>query len=479
MNALLATISLGLAVVIALSVPGGAAAVVFAVVVAFAAALAIRRTNVEDDKLLLLQLFIAALLVRVFIGTVIYSMKLQNFFGGDALTYDELGMGLLAVWQGDVSQRSVVNDWATGGGGWGMLYVVAGVYSIIGRNPLAIQFFNAVMGAATAPVIYLCARHIFSNVRVARASAFFVAFYPSLVLWSAQGLKDAIIVFLLAAVMLTTLKLDEKFSTGKLMLLVCALFGLLTLRFYIFYMTVVAVGGSFIIGTRRLSPQNLVRVFILVAGLGLVMTYLGVLRSASAQFEAYSTLEAVNRSRADLARNANTGFAGDVDVSTTAGAIGMIPVGMVYLLFAPFPWQLANLRQSITLPEMIVWWASFPLLVIGLYFTMRYRLRQALPILLFTMMLTLAYSIFQGNVGTAYRQRSQLLVFYFIFVSVGFVLMRERREDRAREAERAKQASRRPSPQAVAAHARYETWKQGSGKELEEVARGLSERIDF
>jgi hypothetical protein len=48
-------------------------------------------------------------------------------------------------------------------------------------------------------------------------------------------------------------------------------------------------------------------------------------------------------------------------------------------------------------------------------------------------MLTLAYSIFQGNVGTAYRQRSQILVFYFIFVAVGYVLMKERHEDRRRE----------------------------------------------
>ncbi|MGH9945291.1 MAG: hypothetical protein ACRD9R_23310, partial [Pyrinomonadaceae bacterium] len=38
-----------------------------------------------------------------------------------------------------------------------------------------------------------------------------------------------------------------------------------------------------------------------------------------------------------------------------------------------------------------------------------------------------------GNVGTAYRQRSQLLVFYFIFVAVGLVLLRERREDRLRQ----------------------------------------------
>jgi hypothetical protein len=52
------------------------------------------------------------------------------------------------------------------------------------------------------------------------------------------------------------------------------------------------------------------------------------------------------------------------------------------------------------------------------------------PILIFTVMLTLAYSVFQGNVGTAYRQRAQLLVFYFIFVAVGFVLVKEKREER-------------------------------------------------
>jgi Ca2+/Na+ antiporter len=82
---------------------------------------------------------------------------------------------------------------------------------------------------------------------------------------------------------------------------------------------------------------------------------------------------------------------------------------------------------------MLIWWAAFPLLVMGVYFTVKYRLRQALPILLFTTMLTLAYSVFQGNVGTAYRQRSQILVFYFIFVAVGAVLLKEKREDKQRE----------------------------------------------
>src|SRR5204863_9841237 len=95
-------------------------------------------------------------------------------------------------------------------------------------------------------------------------------------------------------------------------------------------------------------------------------------------------------------------------------------------------WQLASLRQSITLPEMIIWWGSFPMLILGLWFSVRYRLRQISAILVFSVMLSLAYSVFQGNVGTAYRQRAQLLVFYFIFVSVGYVLMWEKREERKR-----------------------------------------------
>ena len=128
--------------------------------------------------------------------------------------------------------------------------------------------------------------------------------------------------------------------------------------------------------------------------------------------------------------SAKSGFGEDVDVSTASGAIQAVPTGIVYLLFAPFPWQLESLRQSITLPEMLIWWAAFPFLVLGFWFTFRYRLRQSFVIFIFTTMLTLAYSVFQGNVGTAYRQRSQILVFYFIFVAVGIVLLREKWEER-------------------------------------------------
>src|SRR2546423_1098609 len=441
MNALLAALSVALAAAVALTVPGGASAALLCACAALSAGVLIARAE-ERESRFLLQVFVGGLLVRLAVGTLINAFQWQEFFGGDALTYDLFGNALLHSLRRGVFFGGEAAEWArSAGNGWGMIYLVAAIYAAVGRNMLAVQYFNAVVGAATALVIFLCARHIFQNLRVAKLAALCVAFYPSLVLWSSQGLKDGPIVFLLAAAMLATLKLGERLSAKYFALLVLAMFAILSMRFYVFYMLAAAVGGAFVIGMRPVTSQSLARQLVIILMLGLGLTYLGVLRTAGSQFETYGSLQAVQASRADLAKSANSGFMQDVDVSTASGALSAIPVGMTYLLFAPFPWQVVNLRQSITLPEMFLWWASFPLLVLGIWFTIKYRLRQALPILIFTTMLTLAYSIFQGNVGTAYRQRSQILVFYFIFVAVGAVLVKERRENERRRRESSRLAA--------------------------------------
>jgi hypothetical protein len=389
--------------------------------------------NQKLDGSFLFRLFVSALLVRMILGTAIFVFRGQEFFGGDALTYDFVGFAQLSGWSGDkYLGKAATNFLSTAGSGWGMVYMVAGIYALVGRNMLAVQLVNSVLGAATAVIIFQCAHEVFKNVRVARVAGLAVAFYPSLVLWSSQGLKDGPIVFCLALAILATLRLGQKLSVRYVAALVFALLALLSLRFYVFYMLCAAIAGAFVVGMQTITATSFARQLAAIFLVGLALMYFGVTRSANVQFQEYGNLERVQRSRSDLARSADSGFGRDVDVSTTTGALSTIPMGMVYLLFAPFPWQVGSLRQSITLPEMIVWWASFPLLVLGLWYAIKYRLRMIAPILVFTMMLTLTYSVFQGNVGTAYRQRAQLLVFYFIFVAVGYVLVMEKREERRR-----------------------------------------------
>ena len=130
----------------------------------------------------------------------------------------------------------------------------------------------------------------------------------------------------------------------------------------------------------------------------------------------------------------NQGYGEDVDVSTTQGAISTIPIGFAYLMFAPFPWQAATFAASDNpARSALAWWTLIPLMIYGMVYSLRHRLRSTFPICFFSLVFTLAYSIFQGNVGTAYRQGTQIQVFLFIFIAVGWEVWKERRGDRKLE----------------------------------------------
>jgi hypothetical protein len=438
MNTLIIALLLSICTALIWLMPADApGALVMCAVASIPTILILARTN--DEKTFLFRLFLVGLMARIVLAAVINMGHMEEFFGGDANTYDIFGRSLLQGLYGDDYHMQKYQGFvASGAGAWGMLYLVAGIYEVVGRNMLAIQLVNASVGAATGVVVYHTAMALFNNLRVAKLAALLVTFFPSLILWSSQALKDGWIILALAVSILATLRLMEKVTVKWVLVITVSLLALLSLRFYIFYMMTAAVAGSFIMGMKSLSAQSFLQRFVAVAAIGLAFTWFGVLQYAGSQFDRFANLQQIQMSRQDQAE-AGTGFGKDVDITTTEGALSVIPLGVVYLLFAPFPWQFTSLRQSITLPEMIVWWMAFPLLVLGMWYSIKHRLRQVAPIVIFTTMLTLVYSVFQGNVGTAYRQRSQLLVFYFIFVAVGGIIMKERAENRRLQAQMAKQ----------------------------------------
>src|SRR5882724_7392096 len=76
----------------------------------------------EVDGRFLLRLFVAALLARMIVGLVIFVFRGQDFFGGDALTYDYYGNAQLIGWGGDKYSQAVANEFVRSGegSGWGM-----------------------------------------------------------------------------------------------------------------------------------------------------------------------------------------------------------------------------------------------------------------------------------------------------------------------------------------------------------------------
>jgi len=343
-------------------------------------------------------------------------------FWGDSGSYDIGGYQLSLRWSGEPITSAYMS---TAVSGYGWVHFVAAVYFIFGRNPLLVQLLNGLMGGVTVLVIYAITAKLFDR-SAARWAAIFMAFVPQMVFWSTGMYKDPPILLCIAVSMYAVVTLREKLSISTLVLFVAAVIALVTLRFYVAYFVAFAAFATFAFGQRR----GVIRMFFSYALLSVLLVgalSVAIRRETLEQQATYLSLDRLQVTREDQAMWSQSGFGQEYDVSTPVGALATIPVGLAYLLFAPFPWAVSVLRQALVVPETLVWYALMPAFVRGLVFGLRRHLRAILPIAVFAASLTLAYAPMQGNIGTAYRQRTQVTMFFFIFMAVGVVQKQRQR----------------------------------------------------
>jgi 4-amino-4-deoxy-L-arabinose transferase-like glycosyltransferase len=387
----------------------------------------IKGTLPADEAALLVRVYLLTLALRftlaLFLNFNSGQSSFANMFWGDSSTYDVGGWLMTLQWEGE----QLVNPYYTGKvSGWGFFYGIAAIYWLFGHNQILAQLVNGTIGALTVLVIYAIAKELF-DVEVAQWTARFMAFFPQVVFWSGGIYKDPAIMLCIALCMYAVLKLNNELTVRYVLLFVGASLALMSLRFYVFYFVAFATMGTFVLSQRR-GFAGSVGTYIVLIGVFVAAFTFAARRETVEQQRSYFTLERLQITRSDQAALGHSSYERKADVSTTAGALSVLPVGLAYLLFAPFPWAVRGIRQALTVPETLVWYALMPALVRGLLFTIRTRFRTALPILVFAASLTCAYAVFQGNVGTAYRQRTQVTMFYFILMAAGVVEKKRARE---------------------------------------------------
>ena len=79
----------------------------------------------------------------------------------------------------------------------------------------------------------------------------------------------------------------------------------------------------------------------------------------------------------------------------------------------------ASVRKVPGRPETLFFYWLIPYILRGIRLLLREHLSTSLMALLITAGLTLGYALGEGNAGTAYRHRAQLLSFFLIFAAVG------------------------------------------------------------
>ncbi|UCE86539.1 MAG: glycosyltransferase family 39 protein [Deltaproteobacteria bacterium] len=362
--------------------------------------------------------FLAAVVVRgICAVTIAYGLP-REFFALDPRRYDLVGWELARFWAGE-SARSELLWGARGYYAW-----VAGIYTLVGRVPLAAALANAAAGGYAAVLAYRIARDL-GGIDAARIAGLLTAFCPSLILWSSLNLKDALAILCILLILRGAQQFLAHWRPAPLVGCAVGLAGLAQLRGYLAYVMVFALVIAFALPRLRGRWAPISTAGLVVCGLAAV-TVLGPI----AELTAEADLASIDRARQALAYG-DSAYHGDANVSTATSALRFLPTGLAYFLFAPAPWQVWNARQFLTLPEMLIWYALIPQVALGLLAALRSRFRGALPVALFALFATLSYALVESNMGTAYRHRAQVLVPFFIFAAVGIAKRRERRAERS------------------------------------------------
>jgi 4-amino-4-deoxy-L-arabinose transferase-like glycosyltransferase len=327
-------------------------------------------------------------------------------------------------------------------------YMLGGLFYMTdapARLPAAV--LNCFIGALTVVMAYRIARSLFSE-WVAIRVAWWTCLLPSMIIWSAQTLKEPTVIFLETIVLYGCVRLKVKgFSLRHIIACGLAIILVLPFRFYAAYVAGAAVALALAIpqfGKRKLSVGSAIGVAACVLPIVMMSS---VLVSSEAQIERFD-LKRIEKFRQDIAVGAGSGVTSSYDVNSPIGLGVATLVGGSYLMLAPFPWQLGggSIRMALTTPELIVWWWVFFVGVLpGIWHAIRTRFYEIQPLLFFLLGLGVLYSLMFGNVGLAYRQRAQLLPWLLIFAMVGLEQRMLRRSAKKQDGSRARPDSQAPT----------------------------------
>jgi len=364
------------------------------------------------------RVIIQALLLRLLAVVLLNTVVSSTTFAPDHDYYRAVGADLASYWSGDLTFLPLPLTGAGGLEGRGYFYVVGALFYVFGQWAFLPGALNAIVGASLVWLVHDITLRLTKTEDVALRAARFVAFFPSLILWSAVGIRDVWVLLCILLTIRETALLHEKYSTTAILRGLLAMLALTQFRSYLLFALALPILISFFLRGGRHLARNTVLAMLLALGVVYADTVAGF-RVVGGRLNIEQQLQTLQEMRHWSSTAASSGFAADADISTPMGALTFLPVGLFYFLFAPFPWMLGSVRQTVAAPEMLFWYSLMPAMLRGGRILVRERRRESIFLLLLLISLSIGYAIGQGNIGTMFRHRAQVLPIFLILAAVG------------------------------------------------------------
>jgi 4-amino-4-deoxy-L-arabinose transferase-like glycosyltransferase len=316
-------------------------------------------------------------------------------------------------------------------------YFSSFVYSITGYSPLSLFFISSVAGSIAAIFIYFITKELFSK-NIAKISSLFAFFWPSFVLWSTQNLKEPVIAmftFILLWGMFYmrkhSLPLVLTISVISILVLAKVSFPIVTVIAGALFCSVLYLTMWYLLKDKFLSFLITV-ILIFIAGVFFKDKILSYINEKSAYniFGFKSVFDFLDYHRGVRAYG-NLQFFRNFDISNPLSALSFVPLGLIFAVFSPFPWQLGSAMQIMAVPETLIFYILFPCTLRGIAFALKKRFEESILILTIIGIMLIFLSLVEGNSGTLFRHRAVVFYLIFIFTAMGITLRKKGRISRA------------------------------------------------
>jgi hypothetical protein len=374
------------------------------------------------DRYFLVKLVLAGFLVRVVVAGIIHALGIYSTIAPDEGTFHGNGVRFCLWLKGETPFR--LTSRYVDSVQVGYFYTVGFLYYVFGAVRFVPVLLNCVIGALTAVPIFRIARDLHGR-ESGRHAAVLATAFPSVLLWSTLLIRDSLVIFAIVWVISLVMDLRREFKLSRLAVFVGLMMALGTLRQYLFVIVGVCAVFSFLIGKAGKTGRSVVVGLLSIVALFGVVRYagFGIWELERASLHNLALQRQFNSSVADAAGS----FRPEVDISEPVAALTYLPIGMVYFLGSPFPWQALSTTQFMALPDVLLWYLLLPPIFFGLVHVCRTRFRDAAMVILVITAVTILYSLVEGNVGIIFRHRAQVIVPFMVFAGVGITLRRGRK----------------------------------------------------
>jgi hypothetical protein len=387
--------------------------------------------DIEGEAELVGKIFLVSAIGRVLLAIFLHNViRDPATLAGDDSGYEFFGKTLAQAWSEDnevlkaqlsryMEGRELQNAY---------VYWNAILFYIFGNQvTLLPKCINAIVGSLTPIYFYRIAWRM-SDPATARYSLYISVVAPSMILWSVLNLRDSFAILAITASIYYTICLKDNVQLSNIIKLGISMVAVTALRTYMFVILGLALSLSFVGFRKGRELRDLLVGFLVAVVLLYLFRGLGVGENDALK---NASFEQLHQMRNGLA-SGSSAYAVGADVSSPLKALIFLPIGIVFFLFTPFPWEISSFRQLLAFPEVLLFYWLFPSMLKGLRRALKGDFIRWLPVLLPLFLVTVTYSIVEGNVGTAFRHKAQILGLYFILAAYEIAArQRERRGELA------------------------------------------------